>query len=292
MAQQAPLSVVVISRNEGTQLRRTVENLEDTLPPGAEIAIVDDGSEDGSADFLARRRGRVRLYRGRGLGVARARNFGASRTTADLVVFADAHIRTRRDWWRPLLELTADPRTGAAAPAITDTKPGQQTGYGLTFKDAGLNVEWIRARPAQPAAAPILPGCCFAIRRHVLEHSGGWDSGLLNRGNVDNEYCLRLWLMGYELKVTPEVVVKHLFRSESPYHVNWPEYLFNRLRLAFVHLGPSRLGKVVGELRKYPGFGEALTLVADSDLAGRRREVAARRVSDDNWFFHRFGGPL
>ena len=32
-----PLSLVVISRNEGSFLKRTVENLLDTLPGGAEI---------------------------------------------------------------------------------------------------------------------------------------------------------------------------------------------------------------------------------------------------------------
>jgi len=49
------ISVVVISRNEGRHLKQTFENLEDTLPDDAEILVVDDGSTDGSADFLARR---------------------------------------------------------------------------------------------------------------------------------------------------------------------------------------------------------------------------------------------
>jgi len=42
------ISVVVISRNEGRELKRTVENLDDTLPAGGEIIVIDDGSKDGS----------------------------------------------------------------------------------------------------------------------------------------------------------------------------------------------------------------------------------------------------
>src|SRR5215467_3192988 len=87
------ISVVVISRNEGRELKRTVENFDDTLPAGGEIIVIDDGSTDGSADRLAQRRGRIRLHRGQGYGVARARNFGARQAQGNVIVYADAHLR-------------------------------------------------------------------------------------------------------------------------------------------------------------------------------------------------------
>src|SRR5438128_592847 len=71
------ISVVVISRNEGRELERTVENFDDTLPSGAEIIVIDDGSTDRSADRVMPRRGRVRVQRIANHGVARARNLGA-----------------------------------------------------------------------------------------------------------------------------------------------------------------------------------------------------------------------
>src|SRR5882724_12371168 len=71
------LSIVVIARDEGAELRRTVENLRDTLPEGSEIVVVDDGSRDGCARFLNGRRNGIRLVRTAGLGVARARNLGS-----------------------------------------------------------------------------------------------------------------------------------------------------------------------------------------------------------------------
>ena len=48
----------------------------------------------------------------------------------------------------------------------------------------------------------------------------------------------------YELMITPDTVVAHKFRKRSPYHVGWPEFLFNRLRLAFVRR-PSAQPKTV-----------------------------------------------
>jgi glycosyltransferase involved in cell wall biosynthesis len=283
------ISVVVISRDEGSFLRRTVENLEDTLPGNAEVVVVDDGSRDGSADWAARRRGRIKLVRSRNLGVAKARNFGGRRTTGDVLVFADAHIGLDAGWWRPLTELLENPRVGAVTPAIADMPATRIQGYGITFKGPQMEVKWRRRRPRAPEAAPILPGCCLAMRRDVFEKAGGgWDNGLLQRGNVDNEVSVRLWLLGYELMVVPEVVVQHRFRKRSPYPVNWPQYLHNRLRLAFVHFNPERLGKVVASLRDYPGFGEALTLLVDGDITERRKLMLASRKRNDDWYFERF----
>ena len=220
-------------------------------------------------------------------GVARARNLGARQARGGVIVYADAHLRLEPNWWRPMLDVLDDPKVGGVAPAITGFHGGR-VGYGLTFRDARLEVRWRRRKPRGPVAAPIIPGCCFATRRDVIEATGGWDDRQLQRGNVDNEGCVRFWMLGKELMITPDTVVAHKFRKRSPYPVGWPEFMFNRLRLAYVHFGPQRLGRVVASLRNYPGFGEALALVADSDVAERRRELRARRVRDDDWYCERF----
>jgi len=281
------ISVVVISRNEGSELKRTVENFDDTLPAGGEIIVIDDGSTDGSADHLALRRSRIRLHRTRAYGVARARNFGARQARGNVIVYADAHLRLQPDWWRPMLDVLRNPKVGGVAPAI-DGYRGGPIGYGLTFKDSKLEVRWLRRKPRGAVATPIIPGCCFATRREVIEATGGWDDRQLQRGNIDNEGCVRFWMLGYDLMITPDTIVAHKFRKRSPYYVGWPEFLFNRLRLAFVHFNPERLGRVVGALRGDPGFGEALALLAASDIAERRRAVDARRVRDDDCYFKRF----
>ena len=152
------ISVVVISRNEGRELARTVQNFDDTLPAGAEIIVIDDGSTDGSADRVTRLRSRIKVHRVTNYGVARARNLGARQARGGVIVYADAHLRLPRDWWRPMLDVLDDPKVGGVAPAITGFHGGR-IGYGLTFKDSRLEVRWRRRKPRGPAAAPIIPGC-------------------------------------------------------------------------------------------------------------------------------------
>src|SRR5215813_3850816 len=95
------ISVVIITRNEGAELKTTVDNVIRTVPASdREIVVVDDGSHDGSSDCL-RDYPEVQLLRTNALGVARARNHGASHATGNVIIFSDAHMRLPADWHTP-----------------------------------------------------------------------------------------------------------------------------------------------------------------------------------------------
>jgi len=281
------ISVIVVTRNEGGELRRTVENLRDTLPARSEIVIIDDASTDGSTVGL--NKGLRRVVKAAGIGVARARNLGVAQSTGDTLVFADAHIRLDPLWWRPLTEILEDRRVAAVAPGVTHLPATRGYGCGLQLTGPDLDARWLPKKASVPFAAPILPGCCLMMRRATFEATGGWDGGLLHRGGVDNEMSVRLWLLGYDLLIAPEVSVRHLFRTKSPYPVGWPQYLHNRLRLAFAHLSAPRLAKVVKALHRHEAFGEAMALLMEGDISQRRREMRERRKRTDDWYFEKFG---
>ena len=284
------ISAVVISRNEGARLRKTVENLDRTLPAGAEIIVVDDASKDGSTAFLTSAKGaRIRLLPNAVAGgVARARNQGARATSGDVLVFCDAHIALDKDWWRPVTALLETRSIAASAPAMAEMPTRQHIGYGLTLPKPNLEAKWRKRRIVQPAPAPILPGACMALRRDVFDSTGGYDEAMLAAGNVDNEMCLRLWLLGYELWITPETLVAHHFRTRIPYPLPDRFSIHNRLRLALVHFSPDRLDRVVGTLQEYVGFGEALLLAVAGDVAARRQHLQATRRKSDDWFCKKF----
>lgn len=267
----------------------TVECLRTTTGDDTEILVIDDGSDDGSGDCFADGRHGVRLFRTRGLGVARARNFGADRAVGNIVVFADAHISLSPGWWAPMLDALDDPAVGAVAPSIAVEGEPDLKGFGLRFEGPDLEIEWLQKQGDAPYAVPILPGCCLAMRRDVFEATGGFDSGMIRSGGVDNELAVRLWLLGYELRVVPSVTAVHAFRDRHPYSIAWRTVMHNKLRLAFVHFARHRRARVIEALRGNPGFAEGVALTRRSDAPARRRMVAAHRVRDDAWFFERFG---
>jgi GT2 family glycosyltransferase len=282
------VSVVIISRNEGSELLATTSNVLATLPrQQRQVIIVDDDSTDSSTEFL-KEAADVMLVRSPGIGVARARNLGASHATGDVVVFLDAHVRLPENWIDPLVESLRDPQVGAVAPGVYSISEPKCRGFGLDLAGPDLKARWLRKPGSLPEKVPILPGCCLAMRQDALQSSGGYDPAMKQLGGNDAELSCRLWLQGYELLVVPSLEVGHLFRAVAPYPARWAALVHNRLRMAFVHFGQARLERVIQALRTYDAFPAAMAMMLETDYYSRRAEISKARQFDDDWFFERF----
>lgn len=283
------VSIVIITRNEGAELQATVTNLLDTLTADRrELIVVDDGSSDDSAAFLEAVP-EVLLLRSDRLGVAQARNFGASRATGDVILFADAHIRAPQGWSEILLDALQAENVGAVAPCIYSLTEPHRRGFGLYLSGPDLHARWRRREGPDPYPVPILPGCFLAMRRETFCRTGGFDSGMRMLGGNDNELSCRFWLLGYDLLVVPGIEVGHLFREKAPYEARWAALVHNRLRMAFVHFEPGRVERVVHALRIYEHFPNAIAMMLDTDVFARRAVIAASRRFTDSWYFEKFG---
>jgi len=286
------ISVVVPTHNEGAMLHKTVTALLASLAADAEVVVVDDQSSDGSTKGIDGNR-RLRVIRSpERIGVAAARNLGASAATGSLLVFSDAHVEADADWARHFERALADPGVGAVGPAVFAMGTSSEAGYGRRWKDAALNAQWLPRQASHPYPVPMLGGGFLAMRREVFEEMGGFDTGLLLWGGEDLELCARLWMMNYACLVLPTVRVAHLFRSRSPYPIPWEMVLHNLLRIACVHFSEPALTRVVTSLRRHSAFPAALVRLLQSDVWTRRESVRASRAHDDDWYLTRFGMDL
>jgi GT2 family glycosyltransferase len=283
--------VILPATNESVMLRRTVEQFAATLPADSEVIVIDNGSTDGCADFLAAEpRPNVQLIRSlQPLGVAAARNRGLAQARGEIVVFADAHIDVPERWWEPIACTLNQPQVGVVAPGIgVMGEPHLPASCGQRIAEPNLRVEWLPWKAAEPYPVPTLGGGFMAMRRETLQRAGAFDDGMPQWGSEDLELCVRYWLLGYEVWVVPEVTVLHYFRKQRPYGVQWHLLTHNLLRVALLHFNQSRTARVASALRNHVRFGPALAHAVESDVWQRRAELASRRVRDDDWLFERF----
>ncbi len=284
------ISFVIPTLNEGDNLYKTIQSIRETCTGEYEIIVVDNGSTDRSTEFFAREHDpRLRLFNTRErLGVAGARNFGAAFAEGDFIIFVDAHMLLPPNWLAPMLEVLRDRNVGLVVPAVsTWGKPGA-IGYGISWKNERLDIDWLGRRSKEPYPVPLAGGCFQCFRWDFFYELGGYDPGMRNFGSEDLEICLRTWLLGYQVMIIPQVEVSHYFRSSAPYPLEWIEMTYNLLRIIYAHFNGQRIERVIAKRSSMPRFDEALTRVNISDIWIRRRMLELKRKHDDDWFFATF----
>src|SRR5581483_8854946 len=112
------VSVVIPAFNEEKVIARTVKGILASTVRDLEVIVVDDGSQDRTADVVQKQFGadaRVRLIRVPNGGKAAALNTGLAQATGDVVVALDADTHFERKTIARLVRWFADPEVGAVA---------------------------------------------------------------------------------------------------------------------------------------------------------------------------------
>ncbi len=101
----APLvSVVLPTRDRRDLLPRAIDSMQKQSYGNWELLIVDDGSVDGTADFLAGLAGdRLRCFRHHGAGACAARNVALAQARGDLIAYLDDDNMMHPAWLKAVV---------------------------------------------------------------------------------------------------------------------------------------------------------------------------------------------
>jgi GT2 family glycosyltransferase len=187
--------------------------------PANEIVVVDNGSGDGSAEFVLRNFPQVKLVAlEKNLGFGGGSNAGFRAAANDIVVLLNSDMRVAPDFLAPLLEGFRDPLVFAVSCQIffaDPTKPREETG--LTqgwWEDGQLRVRH-RVDPQVDTLFPCFyggGGSCAFDRRKFLE-LGGFDQLLAPFYLEDTDLGYMAWKRGWKVLYQPRSVVYHEHRG-------------------------------------------------------------------------------
>lgn len=253
------LSVLIVAWNQPELTARCLETVQRFLP-GAEVILVDNGSEPPIPQAT--------LRSDRNLGYAGGNNLGLSRCTKPflLLLNTDAFLRSAQPVITLLDFLDAHPQV-AAAQATLQLADGTLDACGESFTCFGvLRHRFYREAPCAAAGrpAPVLAGkgACLLLRRAALADAGGLFRPEFFCYYEDVDLCHRLWLAGYEVWFVPTEPVLHYEKRSSqqlPARRVWRQYFSNMLSSAcslwgpylWLRLGPGLLGAILlGSLLK------------------------------------------
>lgn len=184
-AKAMTVSVIVPTFNRAHCIGECLESLLVQTVPPLEIVVIDDGSEDGTADVLARYGDRIRYVRKENGGKPRAVNLGLSLAQGALIWIFDDDDVALPDAIERRLE-------------VLEAKPGIGFVYGQHFIGTnGPDGHIVQGRLYSPPCPrdeefffEIMRSCFFhlgtaLVRRELLEALGGLDPALLSGEDYD-----------------------------------------------------------------------------------------------------------
>jgi GT2 family glycosyltransferase len=298
-------AVIVVNWNRRDLLGRCLESLAGQRGAVFEVVVVDNGSEDGSADMVAEAFGpacglSVRLIRNQtNLGFCAANNQGIAAADAEFLALLNNDAEADPGWLAALRgALDGRPDVGMAASKIVDFDDprridkvghliypdGQNRGRGTGEIDRG---QYDRMEEC------LWPdGCAAMYRRTMLDRVGGFDEDFFAYGD-DAELGLRARIAGWNCLYVPDAVVRHhrgstlgitssrrleliernrvlLAAKLFPWSLLWLNGPYYLARIAAGLLAAVR-GK--GEIEKFRGWREkrrAVLALLKGDLAALR----------------------
>lgn len=235
-AQGNGISVVVVSFNTRALLDACLESLaaHDVSGDELDVIVVDNGSQDGSAELVRDAYPRARLLQmGGNAGFARASNAGirASRGRYIVLLNSDTVVHNRA-----LHELAAfleqHTEYAAAGPLLLNPDGSMQTScfsfttvLDILFEQAGLTAIFPHSGVfnrrglgdfdrSTVRAVDWVSGACLMVRRSVLATVGLLDEGFFMYGE-ELDWCYRMRQHGLRTAFYPHARVVHVGRASS-----------------------------------------------------------------------------
>jgi glycosyltransferase involved in cell wall biosynthesis len=197
-------SVVIPTYNRKPILEKCLKALENQQYSDYEIVVVDDGSTDGTVDWLktnATQFPHVRLFCQDHLGAAAARNFGVEQALGDTIVFIDSDLVVTPVFLKAHAESLIQGQQALGNDHLFT--------YGRVINTCNFEDPTSEPYKLTDFSAAYFATGNVAIARHWLIEVGLFDTGFQQYGWEDLELGVRLKNQGLTLIKCPEAVGYH-----------------------------------------------------------------------------------
>lgn len=201
------VSVLVCTRNGRRTLPACLAAIARLDYPDFETLVIDDGSNDGTGDWVAANSPWVNLFRTDGIGLSAARNLAAASAMGEIFAYLDDDCEPDALWLRQAVQGMNEHGLGlAGGPNLAPPSPGAW--QAVLDRLPGLPVQVM----LDDQRAEHLPGCNLLVRAEAFLALGGFDARFHTAGD-DVDFCWRALAAGIPTGYLPTAVVWHHRRS-------------------------------------------------------------------------------
>jgi len=235
MNQTPKVAIVILNWNGLKYLRRFLPSVLSSVYPNLEIIVGDNGSTDGSVDFIKKEYPAVGIIQNdQNYGFTGGYNKVLEKVDADYYILLNSDVEVSPGWIAPVIALMeSDPTIAAAAPKIlafnqkdhfehAGAAGGYIDKYGYPFCQGRMfyEIEEDKGQYQQSHEVFWATGAALFIKKHCWDEAGGFDDRFFAHME-EIDLCWRLKNMGYKVMYCAESEVFHLgggtLNAENPF---------------------------------------------------------------------------
>ncbi len=226
MNQRPRVSLITVNLDGRAHLEVLLESVARQTYPAdrIEVLVVDNGSTDGTVEFLKQRYPDVRVLRNEtNMGFARPNNQAAAIAEGEFLALVNNDMRLADDWVETMVDFieAAGSDVACVGSRILNWDGSRVDFIRGTMAFNGMGFQPGYDLPVDAAEAGDYPkellfacGGAMVIRRSVYLDVGGLDEDYFAYYE-DVDLGWRLWVLGYRVLFCPEAVVRHRHNGTS-----------------------------------------------------------------------------
>lgn len=245
-----PVTVIVLTWN-GVEVTKDCLRtlLENTTHPDFEVLVVDNGSTDGTLEYLRNLEGIRVIENAENMGFVRGNNAGIEATATDVVLLNNDTEMIQPDWLEKMQELALSSEDIGLVGCRLINSEGHlvhagtympvQSFWGQEYPGDERDIgQYSRNREVEGVIA-----ACVYIKRELIDEIGGLDTDFFSYFE-DTDYCMKAERAGYRTFCCGEACVKHLENAST--NVNRMDFsgTFKHSREVFLSKWKDYYGKV------------------------------------------------
>ncbi len=205
-------SIVIVTHNQIDCTRQCLDSIRRLTDEPYEIIIVDNGSADGTVEYLTAAP-EIRMIANkanRGFPAAANQGIAVARVAQVLLLNNDTIVTT--GWLSRMLDaLASEPSIGLVGPCSNIVSGPQQVPveYDQIADLDGFAWDWGKAHAGQRIEVTRLVGFCMLVKRAVIDQIGVLDEQFGVGCFDDDDYCLRAIQAGFRAVIACDAFVHH-----------------------------------------------------------------------------------
>lgn len=210
-------SIIILTHNQLEHTQLCLQSIEQYTPQRFDLIIVDNGSTDGTLDYLRKYtnyRNNVHVIANKeNLGFAAGNNQGLAVAGGNFLLLLNNDTIVTEGWLTNMLsvfERYSD--VGIVGPVSNNVSGPQQikeVSYQSLEKMHHFAGEWSAAHIGQTKENQSVAGFCLLTKREVIDRIGGLDEQFESGGFEDDDFCLRAAAAGYKTRIAQDSFIHH-----------------------------------------------------------------------------------